>query len=272
MEYLQGIDNEDSTGIELPELLKKASLRNYNDILDEGPIPLTMAFKAKSRTETHRGFFVDGQPSQKEMHRETHELLANITEHLASTVKRDLVATRLWLSAGGVVEKYHFEEVHSWMCQFSGHSKVDFVSPQSAEEMYPINFADSTVDLDFQTILTAHGELIDEAIPVEFRDEKLLASAVDEDEPDQFRFPKYVNASHVSCEVKPGSCMWIPSFWWRSVRSEPGTVNMALSFSFGAGLPVNKTKFDVSAARFGYESVARKTQRELKDLDWHTEL
>lgn len=254
---------------ELP-VLRNASFANYNDALEEGEIPLPMAMKDENNV-----FFVNGQTSdafERLLQKSHPSMLSNLTERLATAVNKEPLGARLWLSAGGVVERFHYDESSNWICQFAGTLEIDFASPAATDNMYPVNFADPVMNVDYQSILTSSGKLVEERVPVEFRQTDPLLIAVDEDEPDQFRYPKFVNVTTIACRVKPGQCVWAPSFWWRSTRSSSKTINMAISFDFGTKLPVNKTKFDVQAAQFGLESLARVTARELSLLSNHVEL
>jgi len=268
-------DSEDSDvaapgQLEKLAVLKKASFANYNDALEQGHIPLTMAMKDENNV-----FFVDGQSStafERLLQKSHSSMLSNLTERLATAVNKEPLGARLWLSAGGVIERFHYDESSSWICQFAGTLEIDFASPASTDNMYPVNFADPVMNLDYQSILTSSGKLVEELVPAEFRQTDPLLIAVDEDEPDQFRYPKFANVTTVSCRLKPGQCVWVPSFWWRSTRSSSKQTNMAISFNFGTKLPVNKTKFDVQVAQFGVESLARVTAHEFRQHSRHVEL
>lgn len=138
--------------------------------------------------------------------------------------------------------------------------------------MYPLRFLGQGEHIEHQVLLTPEGSFTDVAIPEEYREQGIQLSAVDVNEPDLVRFPKYAKAKTMSCQLGPGDCVWLPSFWWHSSQLPTAEENMAISFSFGAkslkGAKVN----DTSKLIFDLEGGVWTTHRELRGRAKHQEL
>lgn len=127
----------------------------------------------------------------------------------------------VWFSAGGTKMAPHIDTEDNWNCQISGVKSVTLWSPDDAQYLYPIQFNFSG-DKHYTALhLRATGELQEAVVPMDKRDPKITA-AVDVDDPDFVRFPKFAKAKPVQCELKPGYCMWIPGGWWHYVTSSEG--------------------------------------------------
>ena len=46
-------------------------------------------------------------------------------------------------------------------------------------------------------------------------------SPVDMTQPDLVRFPRFARARALTCEIRAGDILYLPSFWWHEVRSKP---------------------------------------------------
>lgn len=140
------------------------------------------------------------------------------------------------------------------------------------DKVYPVSFAEPGMDIDFQLVLRSSGGFAEEPIPDEYRDQDSYLSPVDDAEWDRHSYPKFHNATQQQCSLKPGDCVWIPSFWWRSSHASEDT-NLALSFWYGEKV-LEGSKFDTKAATFSLEAQARVTFSDFKKLyaDRHSEL
>jgi len=257
METLALLDREQLQGDALLRELQKESFPNYNDVLDDGPIPLSVVAKEPN------GVYVDGHSTPELKRVLTEPLLSNVTRKLSKVMKEQPHSISLWLSARAATEKLHYESTNSWFCQLTGARDITFVSHSDVEKIYPV-----LLNEEWQLLLKPDGKLVQERIPREYQTPGYVAAA-DLDEPDHVRFPKLENASRVLCPMQPGDCLWVPSFWWRHSRTGAGAPNLAVSLWFGA---MSGSQMDAQAAQFGLESYARVSQRELRNAPVHTEL
>jgi len=75
-----------------------------------------------------------------------------------------------------------------------------------------------------------------------------VMSPVDLTTPDFARFPRFANARPLSCEIRRGDVLYLPSFWWHEVRSKPDAFhrNIAVNYWY---TPVLDKEFPCAGCR-----------------------
>ncbi|MCC5611948.1 cupin-like domain-containing protein [Nostoc sp. CHAB 5834] len=103
----------------------------------------------------------------------------------------------LWMAAKGTATHLHWDSHPGMLALIQGCKAVRLYSPELFESMYPV----------------AESEL------------KLNWSQVDFLRPDTAEFPRYINAPSTSVDLVAGELLYIPQYWWHSVKN--------LDFSIG---------------------------------------
>jgi hypothetical protein len=97
----------------------------------------------------------------------------------------------LWIGAAGNVTALHFDESFNFLAQVVGRKRLVLFSPDQTELLYP-HAADSKIP---------------------------TMSQVDVERPDFEAFPRFREAQGIEVTIGPGQMLYIPLFWWHTVRS-----------------------------------------------------
>ena len=98
-------------------------------------------------------------------------------------------------------------------CQVSGAKHLTLFEPYANEALYEGHIAEAELSFDPQTGNFRRETLLEST--------SMVMSPVDLTKPDLARFPAFATARPLSCEIRAGDALYLPSFWWHEVRSKP---------------------------------------------------
>lgn len=96
-----------------------------------------------------------------------------------------------WLGPGGTLTGYHIDWIDNTLAQIRGRKSVDLVAPEQSAGMYPTRR------------FSYRGTL----------------SAIEPDEWDPVRHPRFTEVTPLRVELEPGDLLYIPLGWWHRVRA-----------------------------------------------------
>eukprot|EP00928_Gymnodinium_smaydae_P014883 TRINITY_DN15462_c0_g3_i2.p1 TRINITY_DN15462_c0_g3~~TRINITY_DN15462_c0_g3_i2.p1 ORF type:complete len:358 (-),score=64.22 TRINITY_DN15462_c0_g3_i2:11-1084(-) len=243
-------DTGDSRRRRIPASLKKERFPNFNDVFEDGAIPLAVIL-AREKYK----WYVNGQANQKLQEKVFNGPLHKLTVRLKRIMNKDPISSNMWLSAGDTVSNLHYDPSENWMCQLAGKKAVTLYAPKDSSKMYPVIFNEDGMDIDYQFFLRKDGRMKTFLMPKQYRDSKVYAAAK-EGGNNSKRFPEFEKAEPMQCSIAPGECLWIPQIWWHNIKSEPSEVNLGINYWFG--MPAH------SRGEFDAEEAMKNLHKELK--------
>jgi lysine-specific demethylase 8 len=106
--------------------------------------------------------------------------------------------SKLWVSAPGTVSPLHRDASHNLLAQIAGRKTVLLFAPEERRRMYPYSLFSSLPNF----------------------------SRVDPERPDLTRYPRFSQASPLTCEIGPSDVLLIPSGWWHHVRTTETSISV----------------------------------------------
>ncbi|CAM9422558.1 unnamed protein product [Ectocarpus fasciculatus] len=149
------------------------------------------------------------------------------------------VKPMLWLGDGRTVGKLHFDPFDNILYQVQGKKRFRLSDPERNERFYEGHMREA--------ILEATAAACDPLRPHRyiFRKQRLLESTsmvhspVDISLPLHKHYPLANSVQYMDCEVGPGEALFVPSYWWHEVASQPSeeaihdiSLNLAINFWF----------------------------------------
>jgi hypothetical protein len=106
-------------------------------------------------------------------------------------VGKPRLRSRLWMSAGNTVSPLHRDFPHNMYAQVVGRKRFILLPPRDKHRVYPYSL----------------------------RSKLPQVSAVDPENPDYGRYPRFRDARPLVVELGPGDLFYLPGRWWHQVRT-----------------------------------------------------
>lgn len=133
-------------------------------------------------------------------------------------------SVKIWLGAGEYCSLPHTDYQENILVQLEGVKMVRMAAPTQRAWLYP-----GGRDTKASVRVPSHYS------PVDFH------------EPDYFRFPLMRNVNFLDVNLEAGDALYIPSFWFHSVKSRPSTIHQDMDFTQNKAHMVNTTESKVNS-------------------------
>jgi len=128
-----------------------------------------------------------------------------------------LLSPSLWLASGRVATGYHYDAPDNMLVQLAGEKEVVLLRPPEVKNLYYVE----AQDVEAKVELLPNSSVALKGIAQSNRSSS-GHSMIDLTNPAAAkRFPRYSRASGLTCQIKTGDVLYIPSFWHHAVVTQP---------------------------------------------------
>ena len=99
------------------------------------------------------------------------------------------------------------------LLQITGTKRLTLFAPQHSGRLYESHIPEAELSYREGEERLVKETLLDST--------SMVMSPVDIKSPNLERFPKFAEATPMTCEIGPGDILFLPSFWWHEVQSTP---------------------------------------------------
>ena len=140
--------------------------------------------------------------------------------------------SNIWLSDGNTVGKLHFDGSDNILVQLVGTKNLTIFHPHDNANLYEGHIQEAQFEAEIDLKMErpwnfSRNNLLDST--------SMVMSPIDLSNVDFNKFPKFRAMQKMNCAIGPGDALFLPSFWWHEVVSQPDKdrkFNLALNFWF----------------------------------------
>lgn len=135
------------------------------------------------------------------------ELIPDIEKPSLIGDPNKVILNNLWYGAARCTTSLHHDWPNNFLAQVKGRKKVILFNPEQTPYLYPVSNKPPAPNdkIDFR----AH-------------------SLVNPEQPNYEQFPRFKEATPLTCILEPGDILWLPPEWWHQVTS----IDISISVNF----------------------------------------